>query len=335
MAAAFMSTACTPVYKARFDMTSSRGVVWPGGPEKPRIVYLWSLQNVSGDEEKGGILSAVAGEEEKTADAQRSTILLRPQGIYADEGRLYIADPGAIRVTVIDRKTMDVMQILDTDSGSLAYPLSVVASGDGTIFVSDPDLRKVIVYGANGKFLRYFEGEMQRPAGLAIDRQRGIVYVVDTLGHTIHKYGTDGKRLGSIGGRGDGDGEFNYPTYAFIDSKGELYVTDFLNFRVQIFGPDGRFAGKIGFLGDSNNALEKPKGVAADGEGHIYVVDAGKDMVKIFDRGGQLLLFFGGTGHRYGDFYLPAGIFIDEKNVIYIADTVNMRVEAFQFLGGD
>jgi hypothetical protein len=58
-------------------------------------------------------------------------------------------------------------------------------------------------------------------------------------------------------------------------------------------------------------------------------------MIKIFDRTGRLLLFFGGTGHRYGDFYLPTGIFIDGKNVIYVADTVNMRIQAFQFLGGD
>jgi sugar lactone lactonase YvrE len=201
----------------------------------------------------------VGGEDEPPTDAQSSPILVRPQGIYADDGRLYIADPGAIRVTVVDRKTMDVLQILDTDSGSLSYPLGVVASREGTIFVSDPDLRKVIAYSADGKFLRYFEGEIQRPAGLAIDRQRGIVYVVDTLGQTVYRYGTDGKRLGSIGRRGEGDGEFNYPTYAFVDGKGQLYVTDFLNFRIQIFSPDGAFSGKMGVLGDSYDSFDKPK----------------------------------------------------------------------------
>ncbi|MDA8241062.1 MAG: 6-bladed beta-propeller [Nitrospiraceae bacterium] len=334
VAAAFLTASCAPAYKARFDMTSSRGIVWPGKPEKPRVVYLWSLQDVAGEQGKGGLLAAAAGEEE-VSDPQRSPVLLRPQGVYADEERLYVADPGAGRVTVVDRKTMDVMQILDTDTVSLSYPLSVVASQDGTIFVSDADLGKVIAYSPGGKFLRYFEGEIQRPAGLAIDRRRGIVYVVDTMGHTVYRYGTDGKRLGSIGRRGEGDGEFNYPTYAFADRKGQLYVTDFLNFRVQMFHPDGTFAGKLGLQGDSYDALDKPKGVAADSEGNIYIVDDGKDMVKIFDREGRLLLFFGGTGHGYGDFYLPTGIFIDDKNMIYVADTVNMRIQAFQLLGGN
>jgi sugar lactone lactonase YvrE len=334
VAVVFLTASCAPAYKARFDMTSSQGIVWPGKPEKPRVVYLWSLQNVAGEQEKGGFLSAAAGEEEVT-DPQRSPVLLRPQGVYADEGRLYVADPGAGRVTVIDRKTSDVMQILDTDTGSLAYPLSVVASQDGTIFVSDADLGKVIAYSPGGKFLRYFEGEIQRPAGLAIDRQRGIVYVVDTMGHTVYRYGTDGRRLGSIGRRGEEDGEFNYPTYAFADGKGRLYVTDFLNFRVQIFNPDGAFAGKVGLHGDSYDTLDRPKGVAADSEGNIYIVDDGRDMVKIFDREGRLLLFFGITGHGYGNFYLPTGIFVDDKNMIYVADTVNMRIQAFHFLGGN
>ncbi|MDA8434172.1 MAG: hypothetical protein M0Z60_14605, partial [Nitrospiraceae bacterium] len=192
--AVLLTASCAPAYKARFDMTSSQGIVWPGKPEKPRIVYLWSLQNVAGEQNKGGLLSAAAGEEEVT-DPQMSPVLLRPQGVYADEERLYVADPGAARVTVIDRKTMAVIQIFQTDTGGLAYPLSVVASRDGTIFVSDADLGKVIAYSSSGKFMGYFEGELQRPAGLAIDRQRGIVYVVDTMGHTVYKYGTDGKRL--------------------------------------------------------------------------------------------------------------------------------------------
>lgn len=331
---AMMMASCSTPYKARLDMTSSGGIVWPGRPEKPRISYLWSLQDVSGERAGGELLSAVAGEPDVITDARNSTILLRPQGVFADEGRLYIADPGAIRVTVVDRKTMDVMHIIDAGGEGLAYPVSVAAAPDGTIFVADPDLKKVFAYAPDGRSLRSFEGEMQRPAGLAVDRQRGIVYVADTLGHTVYSYGTDGRRLGSIGRRGEGDGEFNYPTHVFVDGKGMVYVTDFLNFRVQMFSSDGAFAGKFGSLGDSYETLDKPKGVAVDGEGHIYVVDAGRDMIKIFDRQGSLLLFFGGTGHRYGDFYLPTGIFIDDKNVIYIADTINMRIQAFQFLGG-
>lgn len=330
----FLSS-CAPVYKARLDMTASERIIWPRSPEKPRIKYLWSLYNIGAEETEGEktFLDLISGKNAEDI-AETSGILLRPQGIYVDEKRFYIADPGASRVTVVDRSTMDVMHILDSKDEGLEYPLSVVADREGRIYISDPEIKKVIAYSGDGKFLFYFEEDIKRPTGLAIDRQRGLIYVVDSLGHTVHIYGLDGKRRGGIGRRGEGDGEFNFPSHAFVDDKGMLYVTDFLNFRIQVFSPDRTFVGKFGKLGDSFNAFDKPKGVAVDKEGDIYVVDAGKDMVKIFDKEGRLLLFFGDKGQRYGEFYLPTGIFIDDRDVIYVADTINMRIQAFQFLGG-
>lgn len=315
---------------SRIDTTLSGGILWPGEPERPRIRYLWSLQQVRYEESKA-ITELFAGVE-NPSDPKESPILLRPQGIYVDERRFYIADPGAGRVTVIDKKDMKTFHIIDTPEQELSYPISVVADMDGNIYVSDPDMRKVIVYAPDGVFRSYLEGDFMRPSGLAIDRKRGIVYVADTLDHRIYVYTTSGKRLREIGKRGDGDGEFNYPGYLFVDREGNLYVSDCLNFRIQIFSPDGVFLTRFGEPGDAYHTLDKPRGVAVDSEGHIYVVDAGRDMVKIFDREGRLLLFFGEKGHDYGRFYLPTGIFIDEDDRIYVADTINMRVQAFEFI---
>ena len=317
-------------------MSAAGSIIWPGGKEKPRIKYLWTLRVLAEPADSApGILGTLAGGgSEEVFAPQSARTLLRPQGIFVDARRYYIADPGALRVTVVDRATMDVMQIVEASGEDLAYPISVVASADGRIFAADPDLGKVMVYAENGKFLSFLSGEMTRPAGLAIDRTAGVLYVVDTLGHCVYAYGLDGARRMTLGKRGGGDGEFNFPTHAFVDGKGYLYITDFLNFRVQIFSPDGRFAGKLGELGDSYDTLDKPRGVAVDREGHIYIVDAGRDMVKIFDRDGRLLMFFGEKGHRLGDFFLPTGIFIDGQDIIYVADTINGRIQAFQFLGG-
>lgn len=327
-------TSCTSSFLiSRIDMTASGGILWPGEPEKPRIKYLWSLQDVNYVEGKT-LLDIISGTD-IPAEPKESPILLRPQGIYVDEKRYYIADPGAGRVTVINRKDMKTFHILYADAEELQYPISVASDKEGNIYVSDPELGKVIKYGPDGKFRLYLEGEFSRPSSLGIDRERNIVYLVDTLGHKIYIYSTSGKKLDEIGRRGERDGEFNYPGYLFVDREGYLYISDSLNFRIQIFSPDGKFIRKFGEPGDAYHTLDKPKGVAVDTEGHIYVVDAGKDMVKIFDRDGRLLLFFGETGHGYGKFYLPTGIFIDKDNIIYVADTINMRIQAFQFLGGD
>lgn len=334
-----IQVSCAPSsFKARLDTTFSGGIVWPGSPERPRIKYLWSLQDVGvpSEEKKNEILSLLAGDGgQNITDPQDFPVLVRPQGIYVDERRLYIADPGAFRVTVIDRKTMDVMHIVEAYEEWLEYPRGIAADVQGNIFVSDPELKKLIAYSAEGKFRFFFEGDFLRPEGIAFDKKRGLLYVADTYGHIIYVYGTDGKRLGSIGRLGRAAGEFYYPTYIAVDRSGNLYVTDSLNFRIQVFSPDGSFLRALGTLGDSFNTLDKPKGVAADSEGHIYVVDGARHMVKIFDQDGRLLLFFGEKGERYGDFYLPAGIFIDERDIIYVADSLNMRVQAFQFLGGD
>lgn len=325
---------CAPSFTFSYiDMTASGGIFWPGKPEKPRIKYLWSLQQVNYIE-KENIAEIIAGDVE-SSDPRNSPILLRPQSIYVDDKRYYIADPGAGRVTVIDRKDMKTFHILYGDNEELQYPISVVSDRESNIYISDPELRKVIKYGPDGKFRANFDGGFLRPSSLGIDRARNILYVVDTLGHKVYIYNTSGERVGEIGRRGDGDGEFNYPGYLFVDRNGYLYVSDSLNFRIQIFGPDGKFLKKFGEPGDAYHTLDKPKGVAADTDGNIYVVDAGKDMVKIFDREGRLLLFFGERGHDYGKFYLPTGIFIDKDNIIYVADTINMRIQAFQFLGGD
>ncbi|MCX7793695.1 MAG: 6-bladed beta-propeller [Thermodesulfovibrionales bacterium] len=329
----FLLCSCASTfYTSRIDLTASGGILWPGEPEKPRIKYLWSLQNVNYTE-AAGALDILAGIDDPD-NPKYSPILLRPQGVYVDEKRLYIADPGAGRITVIDRNNMRTFHILDADNEELQYPVSVVSDKAGNIYVSDPELKKVMIYSSRGRFVSFFEGEFLRPSGLGIDRQRNIIYVADTLGHKVYVYSTSGKRLGEIGGRGEGDGEFNYPGYLSVDRNGYLYVSDSLNFRIQIFGSDGRFIKKFGEPGNAYHTLDKPKGVAADSEGNIYVVDAGMDMVKIFNQEGRLLLFFGEKGHDYGKFYLPTGIFIDEQDVIYVADTINMRIQAFEFLGG-
>lgn len=327
-------TGCSPPLTLSYiDMTASGGILWPGVPEKPRIKYLWSLQQVNYIKREK-LKEIITGSAEY-AEPRESPILLRPQGVYVDDKRYYIADPGAGRVTVINRENMKTFHIIDAGTEELIYPISVLSDKEGNIYISDPELKRVIIYTPDGKFRSYFEGEFLRPTGMGIDRERNIIYIADTLDHKIYIYSTGGKRLGELGRRGEDDGEFNYPGYIFVDRKGYLYVGDSLNFRIQIFSPDGKFVKKFGEPGDAYHTLDKPKGVAADTDGNIYVVDAGNDMVKIFNKDGRLLLFFGERGHDYGKFYLPTGIFIDEHNIIYVADTINMRIQAFKFLGGE
>jgi DNA-binding beta-propeller fold protein YncE len=323
--------ACAPS-RAYVDRAGEGQIIWPGPPEKPRIQYVWNISALS--EGRIGFLNSVTGESvEDASDPRTAATLMRPYGLFADSRRLYVADTGASRVTVIDLQTSEVMNLWETGDRELLSPVAVVADPQGRIYVSDSELKGVFVFDEKGGYLSGFEGEFSRPTGLAIDTQRQRIYVSDTLSHQVYTYSLEGKRTGTIGRPGSLPGEFNFPTHLFVDKDGVLCVTDAMNFRVQLFSPEGAFIGTIGSLGDAQGNLEKPKGVAADRRGNIYVVDSMKDTVKIFSREGELLLFFGEKGRAPGEFWLPAGIFIDSRDMVYVADPYNMRVQAFRYIG--
>ncbi len=316
--------------KALIDRTAMEKISWPGPPEKPRIDYLWTVSAWS-SWERGGISEVFAGSPDTgNSDPRSASRLLGPYGLFVDEeDRLLITDPAAFRVTIINTREGDVLHVLQAGEEDFLSPIGVV-SFKGKIFVSDSVLRKVFILDAGGKRTGNFDGEFERPTALALDAERGVIYVSDTLANTVYRYSPEGKRLGSIGKKGQGKGEFNFPTHLWVGEKGVLYVTDSMNFRVQMFSASGTFEGMFGELGDAYGNLDKPKGIATDSAGNIYVVDSIKDMVKIFDRAGKLLLFFGGQGRDYGQFWLPSGIFI-KNDSIYLADTYNGRVQVFRY----
>jgi DNA-binding beta-propeller fold protein YncE len=325
--------------KAYIDKTAMRQIIWPGPPERPRIQYLWSISHISTRVEgrKRGLIDFIIGDvSEDVTDPRTSNVLMRPYGIFYDsKEKLYITDPGAYRITVVDLKTSYVLNIFNAGKEELLSPVGIVADPGGRIYVSDSDLRKIFAFNEKGEYLFQFEGEFKRPTCMAIDNKNLRIYISDTLEHKIYIYSLEGKRSGSIGGPGSLQGEFNFPTHLFVDREGALYVTDAMNFRVQMFNSEGKSLGSIGILGDAQNNFDKPKGVAVDSEGNIYVVDSIKDTVKIFNSKGDFLMSLGTKGGNFGDFYLPSGIFIDQKNTIYVADTYNKRIQAFQFIGGE
>ena len=111
---------------------------------------------------------------------------MRPQGIYVDERRYYIADPGAARVTVIERKTMDVFHIIEAKEEEISYPKSVVADAEGNIYVADSDLRQVMVFSPDGKYL-FVQNSLLNLPGM----DDGSITVIDVAqGKATHSINT-------------------------------------------------------------------------------------------------------------------------------------------------
>jgi len=303
---------------------------WPAPPDEPRVRFLDTFaSNFDVGDVSGVFARELFGEEKVVA-------LQKPYGVATDkDGRIYATDIGA--VFVFDNANRKLRLIGDLPgNGKLRIPIGVAISDAGKVYVSDSAADKIYMYDMNGKFLSTIgqPKEFEAPSGVAIDEKRQRLYVVDAKLHNVRAYGlADNKLQLTIGKRGTGKGEFNYPTNLAIDSSGNLYVADTMLARIQVFDPQGNYLKDFGQLGDAPGFFVRPKGVAIDSEDHVYVIDAAFQNFQIFDKEGKLLLFVGDGGNGPGQFMIPAGIAIDREDRIYIADQLNRRVQVFQYLG--
>ena len=316
------------------DTKGAATLVWPLPPEKPRLKYLAQYHGAIDFKKKPGRWkSALLGNAPDTVPAD---MFVKPYAVaVGPDGRVYVTDTAARRVFVVDREHGAISFIGDRGNVSLTKPVGIAIDERGFVYVSDATLKRVFAFSQAGNVALAIgrDGEFDSPAGLAIDRIRHVLYVVDSSRHQIVCYSSvDGTRIRTIGTRGSELGEFNFPTNLAVSRDGLVYVADTLNFRIQVFDPDGKPVRAFGTLGDAPGTFNRPKGVAVDSEGHVYVADSAFDNFQVFDAQGQLLLFVGHGGGDAGQFVLPAGIYVDERDQVYVADQGNARVQVFQYL---
>jgi len=261
--------------------------------------------------------------------------IIRPYGIYAFDGKVFVADPGARVVHLFDLKAKKyrLLSFSNNRRDMLACPIGISGDGAGRLYLTDSQQKKIYTFSIGSyKLYTFASRKFLRPTGIAYSKQNELVYVSDTLAHQIVGLDQHGVEQIRFGGRGSAAGRLNYPTDLFIDDKGHIWVTDSMNFRIQAFTLDGKFITMFGEPGNTTGRFAKPKGVAVDSEGHIYVCDALFDTVQIFDQTGLFLLNFGERGVGTGYFWMPSGLFIDSQDRIYVADTYNQRIQVFQYV---
>ncbi len=305
-------------------------LVWPSAPQPARIRFLKSLATPEDiGREKGWLRrfwEFVRGPENQE--------MRKPMAVAADAQRIFVADPAAKCIHVFDELNGKYERWERAGDENWAFPFGLDSDKKGTLYVVDSQLRAVFALDADGDVKRRYGGEeLTRPTGVAVDGERGRLYVADTPEHNIKVYQLDSGRLVQvIGEKGIRPGRFRYPSYMSIDKEGRLYITDGLNARIQVISPEGEPINTVGQFGDGSGDFVSPKGVAVDNEGHIYVADAGFDNVQVFDRQGNLLIYFGSTGQSNANFWMPTGIHIDERGRVLIADSYNKRVQVFQYV---
>jgi DNA-binding beta-propeller fold protein YncE len=305
---------------------------WPDPPEKTRIKYVRSFRSVEDLNPQTSMMEFVVGKKAQVG-------LWQPMGLAVSEDgqRVYVVDFAWSNVLVFDYENR-TLNMIGSARFPLGQPIGVALDRRENVYVSDTAAKSVKVFEKSGSFLRAIGKDILiRPTGLAVDKQRGLLYVVDTghneaKAHQIQVFELDGSHIRTIGKRGSDDGDFNFPTQATVDSEGRLYVVDSANSRIQVFDPEGKFVQKFGRAGNQVGDFGRPKDVALDTFGNIYVVDSHWSIVEIFNAKGQLLMHFGGRGDYPGRMNNPTGIAIDNNNRIYVSNYLNRRVDMYQLV---
>jgi len=345
---------------ARTDRNNVRGFAssanssrdWSRPSEVPDFINLHPRERVEENYEppahaakpiKGQSLLASLRDNIVTLVYGRERILLAPHHVTVDSrGRILIVDSGIRAVHVLGNGNS--FRIAGGPNRRLRLPNGIAVDAADNIYIVDSERGLVLVYDADGKFLRYIgkrgdETLFHYPTAIAIDRKSGRLFLLDSPRHVLFVLDLEGNILKRVGrprphaiGTVSGDTilmDLDNPTEIAIGNN-ELVVVDSANSRIHVLDlqcqPVAQFS--ISATPDPPNIDEV--GLGVDLTGKIYVSTARDSHIRIYGRDGSLLGSFGQTGTEIGEFNSPAGLWIDGTNRLYVADTNNGRVQVFQ-----
>lgn len=298
-------------------------VVWPEPPAAPRVRLVTTLPEPATVSRWRRFVDAVVGLSRKPA----GSALQRPFGVaVAADGAAIVADPDLPGVVRVEGSRVTPV---GCDGRDWAAPMAVSLARDGALLVADAGAGEIVRIAPNGHCSVFGAGELERPTGVAGDG--GSVFVADPPRHEVVVF-SGASVSNRVGQRGEGQGDFDFPTAVALAPDGTLLVVDALNFRVVRLSPSGAWLGTFGEAGDAGGAFARPKGIAVGGDGRIYVSDAQRDAVLVFHADGSFDYAIGATGTAPGLFTHPAGLAVAGHR-LFVADSQNHRIQVFEILG--
>lgn len=139
---------------------------------------------------------------------------LNPQDIcVAPDGDLYIADTGNNRIVVVDGKTGNVKQVIDsfTKDGSEDHfnaPYGVCISDDEQLYIADKENQRIVVLELDGTFVKIVrdpvsdvlpDGFVFKPLKVSVDYAGRIYCIAQNMFQGIMVFETDGEFSGFFG----------------------------------------------------------------------------------------------------------------------------------------
>lgn len=172
-----------------------------------------------------------------------------------------------------------------------------------------------------------------RMRGLAIDRETEHVYLGNSFGHKVMKFTFDGDLVWSIGSKGKGEGQFDFPVGVFVDpTNHDLLVVDAHNHRIVRLGEDGSWKATYGTKGKAAGLFHFSdfSQLAVDKTGTIWVADSLNHRIQALDAEGKPLLRHGEKGFGgWGKYSGVSGVMV-EGDRLYVVDNGGHELEVWK-----
>jgi len=208
-------------------------------------------------------------------------------------------------------------------AGALALGVVVLLGTAGCV-PDDPNqaepLRPLLVFGSPGQAL----GQFNYPRGIAVDRQREFVYIVDKSAR-VQRFSFEGEPQVQWRTPRKENGK---PTGLNVAPDGRVFVADTHYFRVIAYDRDGTELMRFGEYGEGPGQFIFPTDVEFGPGGRLYVSEyGGNDRIQVFTAEGEHLFGFGSPGLEVGQFDRPQSlVFNPSKTELYVADACNHRI---------
>ena len=132
-----------------------------------------------------------------------------------------------------------------------------------------------------------------------------------------------------IGGRGNGNGQFQNITGIAVDNKVYLYVADGDLNCIQKFTMRGHFVSQFGSKGTAAGQFNDLRGLVLSQSNLLFVCDSDNQRIQVF-RNEQFSYTFGQYGKQPGYFNHPRDLMLNSnEDQLFITDCHNHRVQVF------
>lgn len=247
-------------------------------------------------------------------------------------GNLAVADTFNRRGQILSSQGRPLQMLADAEF-PFEEPLAVGVNSRDEILILDSSLQWVYRFDAEGNLLGRFGGPdayLFHPRGLTVFEDDSIA-IADTGQSRLALFNGDGIQAGSIGGLGDGPGQFGEPTDVVRDAQGNYFVAEADNDRIQLVDGNGNPLGQWAI--PPAYAYDGPH-LALGPDGSLFVTDAQGGSLLRYAPDGSLL----DQWHTIDGIGLvsPVGIYFDPAaNRLYLSDIYTHLIHVFAVeLGG-